>query len=342
VSEEIVTLDELDHQLLHALQLDARVPFARFAKLVGTSEQTVARRFRRLRTAGVVRVVGMVDPAALGEASWIVRIQARPDAALALAEALARRSDVGWLTLVSGGSEMNCVIRSRTSRQRDELLLQRLPKTAQVLGVTAHSMLRIFAGPPDWITGGGLEPAAVEHLLTRAIGGGLRPVIYRDADAPGPGPALTADDEALLDLLATDARTPVSALAERTGWTPARVNRRMEELVRSGLLYFDAEVAFGVLGFRALAFLWLTVAPARLHAVGEAIAAHGEAVFVAATTGASNLVASVICRDQAHLYRYVTESLGSLEGLTGIEIAPSLRRIKQGGTRMTDNRLVVS
>src|SRR5690349_5264579 len=53
VSEESIILDELDHQLLHALTLDARVPFARFAQLVDVSEQTVARRFRRLRAAGV-------------------------------------------------------------------------------------------------------------------------------------------------------------------------------------------------------------------------------------------------------------------------------------------------
>ena len=44
------TLDALDLKLLHALQIDGRAPFSRIAEVLGVSDQTVARRFRRLRT----------------------------------------------------------------------------------------------------------------------------------------------------------------------------------------------------------------------------------------------------------------------------------------------------
>lgn len=44
------TLDPLDLKLLHALQIDGRAPFSRIAEVLGVSDQTVARRFRRLRT----------------------------------------------------------------------------------------------------------------------------------------------------------------------------------------------------------------------------------------------------------------------------------------------------
>jgi DNA-binding Lrp family transcriptional regulator len=336
---ETVTLDELDHQLLHALQMDGRVPFARFAKLVGVSEQTVARRFRRLRAAGAVRVVGMIDPMPLGESAWIIRVQSRPNASVALADALARRPDIGWVTLTSGGSEIICVILSRTSEQREELLLQRLPKTAQVLGVSAHSVMHRFETTDSWpYDGARLTAEQLAGLREQAIGGG------RQSPERPPPPAtdlepLTDGDERLLAELARDGRAPVSRLAEVTGWTPSRANRRVEELVRSGLLYFDAEVALTAIGFRSRAFLWLTVTAGRLQATGEALAQHIEAHFVAATTGNTNLVASVVFRDNAHLYRYVTESLGSLEAITGLEISPSLRQVKQGGSMMIGNRL---
>jgi DNA-binding Lrp family transcriptional regulator len=339
MTTENITLDELDHQLLHVLQVDGRVPFARFAALAGVSEQTVARRFRRLRGAGAVRVVGMIDPMPLGESAWIIRVQCRPNAAVALAEALARRPDVGWVTLTSGGSEIICVILSRTSEQREELLLQRLPKTAQVLGVSAHSVMHRFETTDAWpYEGARFSAEQLAEVRKQGIGGGRQSPSGAPLTA-GELEPLTEGDERLLAELAQDGRCPVSRLAEVTGWTPARVNRRMDELVRSGLLYFDAEVALKAIGFRSRAFLWLTVSVGRLQATGEALAEHIEAHFVAATTGSTNMVASVVFRDNAHLYRYVTESLGSLEAITGVEISPSLRQVKQGGSMMIGNRM---
>jgi DNA-binding Lrp family transcriptional regulator len=356
VDEKPLIFDELDHQLIHALQVDGRVPFARLGQLLGVSEQTVARRFRRLRSGGIVRVLGLVDPVPLGESSWIVRIQSRPDAATSLADALARRPDVGWVSLTSGGTEIICVTRSRTSSLRNELLLQRLPKTAPVIGLGAQAVMHRFENLNGWTTGQGqLDQPQIDSLLAQAIGSGVRsgsarPATVSDAgldrgtgpDPSARSPRLSAEDEAMLAVLALDGRAPIVQLAALTGWTPAKVSRRLEELVGVGLLYFDAEVALVPLGFRSQAFLWLTVGSADLHATGVELAGHGPVVFVAATTGATNLVASVVCRDQAHLYRYVTDGLGSLEALRHLEISPFLRRVKQGGSMMDGERLAVA
>ena len=70
VTSESGKLDRLDRQLLHALQFDGRASFRVLAELLGASEQTIARRYRRLREAGVVRVVVLSAPA--GGQYWIV------------------------------------------------------------------------------------------------------------------------------------------------------------------------------------------------------------------------------------------------------------------------------
>ena len=67
-----IDLDQLDRQILRALQLNPRVPFSRIGAALDVSEQTVARRYRRLHRAGAMRVVAAVDPRALGESYWIV------------------------------------------------------------------------------------------------------------------------------------------------------------------------------------------------------------------------------------------------------------------------------
>src|ERR1700712_5732376 len=88
-----VVVDDLDRKILHALQISGRAPFSLIGEVIGVSEQTVARRYRRLRVAGVVRVVGVVDPAMMGQLDWMVRITCRPNAAMALGDALAARDD---------------------------------------------------------------------------------------------------------------------------------------------------------------------------------------------------------------------------------------------------------
>jgi DNA-binding Lrp family transcriptional regulator len=149
---ESVSIDATDRAVIRALQLAPRGSFSRIGEVLGLSEQTVARRYRRLCGEGVLRVVALVNPAALGQSTWMIRVRCRPDGPTAIADALARRDDVSWVTLGAGGSEVVCSLRSRSRQQRDELLLQRLPRTAPVLDVAASVVLHRFIGErsDDW------------------------------------------------------------------------------------------------------------------------------------------------------------------------------------------------
>src|ERR1700733_922000 len=237
--------DALDLQIIHALQLRPRASFSRIAAATGVSEQTVARRYRRLRGDGVIRVIGLVDSRQVGQNDWVVRVQVRPGSAARLAEALARRDDVAWVTLSAAGSEVVCSVRSRSQEQRDELLLQRLPSTAPVLGISAPAVLRRFAGSEaDWLGYGGLlTDQQIERLGVPPDGlpgsGGLPPA-PRPPDS-GPPASLEPGDQPMLDLLAADGRAGYAALAAATGWTESRVARRLETLQRHGIVYFDVD-----------------------------------------------------------------------------------------------------
>ncbi|WP_433513173.1 Lrp/AsnC family transcriptional regulator [Nonomuraea sp. CA-143628] len=71
----------------------------------------------------------------------------------------------------------------------------------------------------------------------------------------------------------------------------------------------------------------------RLWATGAAVAAHPEVAFCAATTGPTNLLVSIVCRDSRDLYRYLTERLGALPLIGEIQTAPVIRVIKRAGLR---------
>ena len=320
-------LDAIDRQIVHAMQVDGRAPFSRVAAVLGVSEQTVARRWRRLRADGVVRVLGLATPDAT-EPSWHIRVRVQPAGSAAVADALARRPDVSWVSLTSGGAEITCSTRPRTPRQRDALLLDRLPRTVQVIDLTAYSVLHAFVGGPyEWT---GFEDPLTEEQLAALTGGSSR--------AESSPVALDPEDDLLFAALATDGRLSYAELAGVTGWSESRVARRVDALRAAGALYFDLEIANELLGHPVSALLWLGVAPSDIAVVGESLAREPETAFTAVVTGPANLMVSVTCRDTAHLYRFITERVGALP-VRSLETSTVMRRVKQAGSRMDGPRL---
>ncbi|MDH6135409.1 DNA-binding Lrp family transcriptional regulator [Kitasatospora sp. MAA4] len=321
-------LDDLDHQLVQALLIDGRAPFSRIAAVLDVSDQTVIRRYRRLRTAGLIRVVGLPVGHRVGLLESWLRLQCTPDAAVAVADALARRPDIAWVTLNSGGTEVNCVTRARTREDRDALLLHKLPRTQRVTAVTAHTVLRVFVGGPSrWLGLDRLTPqqvTALEHV-----------------GQPGHGQVqLDATDLALFAALARDGRVGYPELARATGLSESTARRRLEHLHDTGALFFDVEIDPALLGFPTQATLWATVAPADLPAAGAALAAHPGVPFAAAVTGSANLVAVVLCRDTDELYEFLTGKVGSLPAIQKVELTPVIRTVKRAGLLTDGHRLV--
>lgn len=310
-------LDALDLQLLQALQLDGRAPFSRIAAVLGVSDQTVARRFRRLRGSVGLRVLGVTDEALLGRSSWLVRLRCAPDGAEQLAGALARRPDTSYVGLLSGGTEVLCSIRPRGG-QEDELLLARLQRTPLVTSATAQCVLHPFyGGPVGWLNKINALDAEQEAALRAP-----------SAETSAPPPALDEVDDTLLALLRRDGRVALTELQAATGQSESVVKRRLDRLRSSGVLYFDVQHTHELLGRSVMAALWLTVAPSALASVGESLAAHPEVRFAAAVTGVAGVFAATVHRDTRELYTYVSEGIGALSGVQSVESA-LVRQVKQ-------------
>lgn len=313
---ESVTLDELDRGLVHALQIDGRAPFSRIAEVLGSSENTVARRYRRLRAAGVLRVVAAVDNTPTGHPTWVLRMRCTPDATRTISEALARRADTYWVHVLSGGTEISCA----TSAATPEALVDKLPRANRILAVSGHWLLHGFVNPQGW----GALSCLAPHQADR-----LRP------EPPEPDTQACAVDEtdhALLSALSIDGRAGYAALAAHTGWSESTVRRRIEQLRRSGILGFQVDVVPEALGYHASARLWLSVRTSALTTIGQTLAGHPEVQFAAVTTGPTNMLVGVVCRDSRDLYRYLSDRIGPLDAVGHLETAPVVRTLKRTGT----------
>ncbi|WP_319945847.1 Lrp/AsnC family transcriptional regulator [Nocardia macrotermitis] len=314
-----VELDDLDRKITHALQIDGRVSFALVAEVLGVSDQTVARRYHRLRSAGILRVVGLPDTAGL--VLWLLRLQCVPEAAATLAAGLAQRPDTSWVSLTSAGTEIVCFARASGHRRQDSALLGRLPRVAQVKAVSAYCVLRTYFGGA---TGWGPRASALDATQI----GRLRPDRPTTAASHPPPDDI---DRALFAALAIDGRSSLRVLAEATGLSTSAVQRRLENLRAAKALYFDVDIDTAALGYPTQAMLWLSVPPSELASVGTELAEHEEVAFAAATTGATNLAAIVGCRDIDDLYHYIEARLGTIPAVRHLETAPIFHQYKRAG-----------
>ncbi|MFI1581184.1 Lrp/AsnC family transcriptional regulator [Embleya sp. NPDC020630] len=317
--------DDLDRGLIHALHTDARAPFTLIADVLGTSTQTVARRYRRLHAEAGLRVVALPSPRSTRAHQWFVRLTAATRTAHDIAVALARRADTSWVRLTSGGTEIVAIIHTPPGGpDAHSLLLRDIPRTAGITAVSAHYLLHTYLGGPTPWRGrlGALTPEQEARLRGRDI--------PADPTHGEPYP-LTDADLRLLAALREDGRAGYAELAAATGSTPATVTRRLTELRARGAVFFDIDLEPAVLGATVSALLWMQVAPSRLDEVAHTLAGHHELAVVAATTGPTNLVAHALCHDAEDLHRYLIHRL-ALDAITRIETAPVLRTYKAAAT----------
>jgi DNA-binding Lrp family transcriptional regulator len=216
---------------------------------------------------------------------------------------------------VCGGTE---IVATVSGDGANRLLLEAIPRTRHVLDLAADQVLHVFYG-------GAGEPYAKHGPLTG------EQVARLTAHLPPPGPrrmTLDATDRRLLDLLRGDGRAPVEVLAAATGTAPVTVRRRLRELRAGGVLHFDVDVDPEMLRLSVHTLVRWTLAPLELDAAGRELAAHPQVSFAAATTGTTNLFASVDTTDVADLYRYLAGAAAALPGIREMHTTPVLRTVK--------------
>jgi DNA-binding Lrp family transcriptional regulator len=311
-------LDDIDRGLIHALHLDARVPFSRAGAVLGVSTQTVARRYQRLTAEAGLRVVGLPDPERAGLTQWLVRLTAQPSAARTLARSLASRPDTSWVKLTSGGTEIVTIVHTPAA-EPSSMPLRDIPRTTSVTAVSAHFMLHTYLGGPTAWRG---RLTALDEDQQRQ----LRPAPGKPDSEP-----LTPADQAMIDALRHDGRLSHTDLAAATGTSPATAARRLADLRARGALFFDVEIDAARYGVTTQAFLWMAVAPADLDRVATTLATHDELAVVAATTGTTNLIAHALCPGPAALHHYLTHRLGALPAIHTLHTAPVLEVLKAAG-----------
>ncbi|GLW73430.1 AsnC family transcriptional regulator [Kitasatospora phosalacinea] len=273
------SVDELDLELLNALQITPRAPWSRLGRALGVDPATAARRWERLRTHGLAWTTCALGPA-YHHAFCLayVRLRPLPGALDTLLAHLTARPEVLYLHQLTGRWPLLAVVAARSPED-----------LAAVLATAVEHAPGLARHRADLRTAGHGEPT---RWRLRALGPAQRQALQppagpaADPAPPRPHPL----DEPLYALLREDGRTPLAELAARTGASEPTVRRRLGLLTATDALRVRCEVAQSVTGWPVTAVLRCSVPAAELDRTARALAVLPDVRLSCALTGRANLL----------------------------------------------------
>ena len=132
----------------------------------------------------------------------------------------------------------------------------------------------------------------------------------------------------LIEELQQDGRRSYAALAKTVGLSEAAVRQRVQRMVDSGLMQVVAVTDPLQVGFHRQAMIGLRV-EGDLVRVADELAKIDEVDYVVITAGSFDILLELVCEDDDHLLRVLSERVRILPGVRATETFVYLKLAKQ-------------
>ena len=139
-------------------------------------------------------------------------------------------------------------------------------------------------------------------------------------------------DQRIIEALQLDGRRPFTKLAAELGISEASVRQRVANLINTHVMQIVAVTNPVKLGFSLASMIGIRVSGDRLLEVANEISTFEEVIYLIICAGSIDLLAEVVCRDNDHLLRFLTEKLYKVPGVQQTETYMYLRVCKDTGT----------
>lgn len=141
--------------------------------------------------------------------------------------------------------------------------------------------------------------------------------------------AIDEIDRKIIEALQIDGRRPFTKLAAELGISEASVRQRVSNLINTRVMQIVAVTNPIKLGYTLAGMIGIRVSGDLLFDVAEQISAFDEVIYLIICAGSFDLLAEVVCQDNDHLLRFLTEKLYKVEGVQQTETFMYLRVCKQ-------------
>ena len=132
----------------------------------------------------------------------------------------------------------------------------------------------------------------------------------------------------IIEALQKDGRRSYSSIGTAVGLSEAAVRQRVKRMIETGVFEIVAVTDPLQLGFARSAMVGVSVT-GPLEPVADALAEIDEVTYLVLTAGMWDVLAEVVCEDDEHLLRVVSERIRGIPGITGTETLVYLALHKQ-------------
>ncbi len=144
-------IDELDRQIIRLLQEDSRMPSADIARRLGVAERTVRARINRLVQDGVIKLVAIVNPSALGyDVTADIFLEVEPGRLEEVAQQLVEMEEVAYVGLTTGDRDISIQVFVPSVDALYRFITEKLQRIPGVVGTTTYVVPRVLKWLHNW------------------------------------------------------------------------------------------------------------------------------------------------------------------------------------------------
>ncbi|UXM92501.1 Lrp/AsnC family transcriptional regulator [Paenarthrobacter sp. JL.01a] len=315
--------DEVDLQIINALQIRPRASWSQIAGVIGIDPATAARRWRRLEDAGAAWIACNPPYESLTAIAH-VEIDCVHGRTADVAQQLARDSASVSITINAGGRDLQVMVWTCTSKELARYVLDRLAQIDGIRAVRTFPIVRIYREATGWRLGA--LNAEQSRRLRPPSAVMVKPLSRQLTDA----------EWAVFNALNRDPRIEIKQLAYELGVSPSTARRRLDDLLNNQSI-LRTEVARSLSGTPVYATFFGVCPAERLDSTAEALTTLPEIRGVSTHAGKHNVFITAWLRSLEHVQTFEAEIARKLPHLRIVDRTTVLRTIKLIGRLMDDD-----
>lgn len=245
----------------------------------------LARRYERLREAGVVKVIGHPSGVNASRNTAFVEIDFEPGSLDAITSTLVDLPMAMTLDVTASGTRLIATLIAPDDETLATVLLETLPLLPGIRDVQTHIVTARLKTAERW------NLRALDEGQTALIPGPRPP---RARAARTLDPQFRSD---LMLLLGRDARTPAAVLARELGVSEQKVHDAIARLVHTKQFLLRTDVISAWSEWPVHVWYFADIPPRQLSSVANALTAHPEVRYVGTSAGSANLTFDVWLRN---------------------------------------------
>lgn len=308
-------LDSLDYRLIEILESNPGMAHSEIAANLDISRPTVRSKIHNLLNKNIITIRYLSDFVALGyKTRAIILIKVKPNAIIAASKKLASFQNIHYVMLCNGSFNILTWGLFRDPADMLKFVSEDLGTIPDVTDAEAMMFVREVKLTHTFLS-------ATQSFSPKEI-------------SPG---SLDKIDVRLIRELENNSSQTMRQISRKIGLSESTVSRRVQKLMKDGIIRVATMANPLALGFRGTASMGFKISPDQINNAAEILASHRQINNVTICIGRYDIQAWGAFRELPDLFEFITDEVSQLPGLRDIETVVNMKIVKASHNYLTDD-----